>query len=167
MQSHGLGPINLVPSRRGAQLADPLPAMDEMRAPTPGYQFTGPVPAALGEALDRVARFEANAASYRALAARHQPLSAESEAAMAQSQAAQRNARAARHALRSACDAFVRRLKDTGAPPQHVLIAVKTIVRDAARRSETPWDAHPLTREVVQWSIDAYYPPDVRRRIGP
>ena len=140
--------------------------MDEMRAPLAGYQFAGPVPAALSEALDRVARFEASAASHRALATRHEPLSAESEAAMAQSQAAQRNARASRHGLRIACDAFVRQLKAAGVPPQHVLIAVKTIVRDAARRSETPWDAHPLTREVVQWSIDAYYPPEARRPIG-
>jgi hypothetical protein len=140
--------------------------MDETRAQAPGYHFTGPVPASLDEALDRVARFEASAASYRTLAARHEALSAESEAAMAQSQAAQRSARAARQALRAACDAFVRQLKAAGTPPQHVLIAVKTIVRDAARRSDAAWDAHPLTREIVQWSIDAYYPPDTRQPLG-
>jgi hypothetical protein len=140
--------------------------MDETQVPAAGYQFTGPVPVALGEALDRVARFEASAASYRSIAGRYEPLSAESEAAMAQSQSAQRNARASRHALHVAFDAFVRQLKAAGAPPQHVLIAVKTIVRDAARRSDAPWDAHPLTREIVQWSIDAYYPPDARRHAG-
>jgi hypothetical protein len=120
----------------------------------------------LVEALDRVARFEASAASLRALAARYEVLSPESEAAMAKAQIAQRHARAARGALRAACDAFVRQLKAAGVPPQHVLIAVKTIVRDAARRSEGSWDSHPLMREVVQWSIEAYYPPEARHSVG-
>jgi hypothetical protein len=140
--------------------------MDDMRIPATGYQFTGPVPAALVEVLDRVARFEANAASLRAQAARFEALSAESEATMAKAQSAQRHAHAARQALHLACDAFVRQLKTAGLPPQHVLIAVKTIVRDAARRVDVPWDSHPLTREVVQWSIDAYYPPEARHPIG-
>jgi hypothetical protein len=140
--------------------------MDDASASATGYHFTGPVPAGLAEVLDRVARFESSAASLRALAARYEALSAESEAAMAKAQSAQRNAHSARQALHVACDAFVRQLKAAGLPPQHVLIAVKTIVRDAARRAEGPWDAHPLTREVVQWSIDAYYPPEARHPIG-
>jgi hypothetical protein len=140
--------------------------MDEMPAHAAGYEFTGPVPSGLVEVLDRVARFEASAASLRALAARYEVLSPESEAAMAKAQIAQRHARAARVALRAACDAFVGQLKAAGVPPQHVLIAVKTIVREAARRSQGSWDSHPLTREVVQWSIEAYYPPEARHSVG-
>jgi hypothetical protein len=140
--------------------------MDEMPASAAGYQFTGPVPAALVEALDRVARFEASAASLRTQAGRYEALSAESEATMAKAQAAQRSAAAAREQLHVTCDTFVRQLKAAGLPPQQVLIAVKTIVRDAARRIDAPWDSHPLTREVVQWSIDAYYPPEARHSVG-
>lgn len=140
--------------------------MDEMPPRAAGYQFTGPVPAGLAEVLDRVARSEASAASLRALASRYEVLSAESEAAMAKAQVAQRQALAARTALHAACDAFVRQLKSSGLPPQHVLIAVKTIIRDAARRVDVPWDSHPLTREAVQWSIEAYYPPEARQSVG-
>jgi hypothetical protein len=122
-----------------------------------GYEFAGPVPPELEEALDRVAHYEASAATYRAEAGRYEPASSDARVALSKSYAASASARQSRSALRERCRDFVRGLKTSGNAPQQVLIAVKTIVRDAARRTETSWDAQSLTAEIVQWAIAAYY----------
>ena len=129
----------------------------EQMARQRGYEFAGPVPPELARALEQVARYEASAASYRTLATRHEPASSETRVALSRSHAATAAARQGRAALRETCRDFVRHLKRVGVAPQQVLIAMKTIVRDAARRTETSWDAQPLAAEMVQWSIDAYY----------
>jgi hypothetical protein len=122
-----------------------------------GYEFAGPVPRELEEALDRVARCEASAATYRAEAAHYEPASSDARVALSKSYAASAVARQTRSELRDNCRDFVRGLKAAGTAPQQVLIAVKTVVRDAARRTESSWDAQSLTAEIVQWAIDAYY----------
>jgi hypothetical protein len=67
-------------------------------------------------------------------------------------------ARAHRAALREELTHFVRRLKVGGAPPERVLVVVKSLVAEAAKSAEPPLrDVGPLTDQVVQWSLDAYF----------
>ena len=64
---------------------------------------------------------------------------------------------ALRASLRTSVTAYVRRLRDDGAPPERTVVSVKTAVRDVIPPELSPPEARALLEEVVTWTIATYY----------
>jgi hypothetical protein len=96
------------------------------------------------------AQFEGAAGSHQSAVARYNAIAAAHAAAIAESQAA-------RDRLREILCQWVRDLRHAGAPPEAMLVEVKSVVRAGSSPGASTRDLQALLDEVVPWCIDAYY----------
>ncbi|HEU4640872.1 MAG TPA: hypothetical protein VFS44_00365 [Gemmatimonadaceae bacterium] len=76
--------------------------------------------------------------------------------------AAQRTRNFASTHLRAVVAAYARNARAAGVPPERLLVAVKTLVRDVALAEMNDWFRGVLTDRAVAWTIEAYFDIDDR-----
>jgi hypothetical protein len=64
---------------------------------------------------------------------------------------------AERDAAHSAVTAFVVQLRESGVPPQRMLVDVKNVAREASTGLLDTSAAGALVEDVVRWSVEAFY----------
>jgi hypothetical protein len=95
-------------------------------------------------------------ASQERTAASHSAL-ARAEALAGASERVVNEALALRAQLRASVTAYVLHLRAGGAPPERMLVEVKSAVREATPPELDTFEARDLMEDVVRWSVEAYY----------